>query len=154
MDDEQVPVDQRERHQVALLRYHGQGSEIAVPWAGSREATEAAFASAHQTLYGFVLDAPIELVTLRVEAVGHMPQPARPIVAEGQGAKAIETHAIHLADEPIMVPVYDRAMLGAGDRFDGPAIVTQLDATTLVKPSWKVTVQPNGALLLTLSDEV
>ncbi|MBV9563616.1 MAG: hydantoinase/oxoprolinase family protein [Bradyrhizobium sp.] len=154
MDEEQVPPDQRERHQVALLRYHGQGSEIAIPWAGSREEVEAAFAAAHQTLYGFVLDAPIELVTLRVEAIGHMPQPARPVLAPGQGAKAVETHAIHLSDEPATVPMYDRKTLGAGDRFDGPAIVTQLDATTLVKPGWRVTVQPNGALLLTLSDEV
>ena len=34
------------------------------------------------------------------------------------------------------VPLYDRATLGAGDRIDGPAIVTQLDATTLIAPGW------------------
>jgi N-methylhydantoinase A len=146
---EQVPSDQRECHQVALMRYHGQGGEIAVPWAGSREEVETAFATAHQTLYGFVLDAGIELVTLRVEAVGHMPPPARPSVAPGRGAEATEWLTVHLADGPATVPVYDRAKLGAGDRLEGPAIVTQLDATTLVKPGWAAIVHASGALLLT-----
>jgi N-methylhydantoinase A len=150
---EQVPPDQRECHKVALMRYHGQGGEISVPWAGSRDAIEAAFASAHQTLYGFVLDAQIELLTLRVEAVGHMPAPARPSVAQGKGAKAAEALTVHLADGPATVPVYERAKLGEGDCFEGPAIVTQLDATTLVRPGWAATVHASGALLLTLADE-
>ncbi len=55
---------------VALLRYHGQGGELAIGWAGTREATEAAFAAEHQALYGFALKAAIELVTLRIEATG------------------------------------------------------------------------------------
>ncbi len=150
---EQVPQEQRERHKVALLRYHGQGGEIAVAWEETRAAVEAAFASAHQTLYGFTLDSQIELVTLRVEAIGHMPPPARPMVAAGNGAQSTETLQVHLPDGAAQVPVYDRAKLGAGDRFAGPAIVTQLDATTLVKPGWTVTVHETGALLLTLADK-
>ena len=153
LESEQVSPEQRECHKVALMRYHGQGSEISIPWAASRHEIEAAFASAHQTLYGFVLDAAIELVTLRVEAVGHMPRPARPAVAPGKGGQAAATHVVHLAGGPARVPLYDRATLGAGDRLEGPAIVTQLDATTLVRPGWTATVQPNGALLLTLADE-
>jgi N-methylhydantoinase A len=153
LDDEQVPPDQRERHKVALMRYHGQGGEIGVAWAGSREEIEAAFAAAHQTLYGFTLDAAIELVTLRVEAVGHMPQPARPEVAPGKGAQAAERLTVHLADGPARVPVHDRAQLGAGDHLEGPAIITQLDATTLVRPGWTVTVHASGALLLRFAEE-
>jgi N-methylhydantoinase A len=136
------------------MRYHGQGSEISIPWANSRDEIEVAFAAAHQTLYGFVLDAAIELVTLRVEAVGHMPPPARATVAPGKGGQSVETHIVHLAAGPATVPVYDRATLGAGDRLEGPAIVTQLDATTLVRPGWIATVQPNGAMVLTLVDKV
>jgi N-methylhydantoinase A len=49
------------------------------------------------------------------------------------------------------VPVYDRAALGAGDRFAGPAIITQLDATTFVEPGWSGEVHAGGALLLTFS---
>ena len=153
LDDEQVPPDQRECHKVALMRYHGQGGEIGVAWAGSREEIETAFAAAHRTLYGFTLDAAIELVTLRVEAVGHMPQPARPAVALGTGAQTAERLTVHLADGPARVHVYARAQLGAGDHLEGPAIITQLDATTLVRPGWSVTVHASGALLLTFAEE-
>ncbi len=44
--------------------------------------------------------------------------------------------------------MYDRAALGAGDRLAGPAIVTQLDATTLVARGWHADVLGSGALLL------
>jgi N-methylhydantoinase A len=46
------------------------------------------------------------------------------------------------------VPVYERALLGSGDSFAGPAIVTQLDATTMVPPGWQGSVHPTGAILL------
>src|SRR4029077_14358534 len=71
-----APADRRE-HRVALLRYHGQGGELAMRWAGDAASTEAAFSKAHAALYGFTLDAPIELVTLRIEASGRMPEPVR-----------------------------------------------------------------------------
>jgi len=58
---------------------------------------------------------------------------------------------VHLADGLAQVPVYDRATLGAGDRFAGPSIITQLDATTFVEPGWKGEVHASGALLLTIS---
>jgi N-methylhydantoinase A len=153
LDDEQVSPDQRERHRVALMRYHGQGGEIGVAWVGSREEVEAAFAAAHQTLYGFTLDAPIELVTLRVEAVGHMPQPARPQVSPGTGAQIAERLTVHLPNGPARVAVYDRTQLGAGDHLEGPAIITQLDATTLVRPGWTATVHQSGALLLRFAEQ-
>ena len=51
------------------------------------------------------------------------------------------------------MPVYEREDLGAGDRFGGPALITQLDATTLVRPGWTVTVHESGALLLTFAEE-
>jgi N-methylhydantoinase A len=53
-----------------------------------------------------------------------------------------------LAGGRVPVPVHDRATLGAGASFDGPAIVTQLDTTTLVAPGWRATVHASGALLL------
>ena len=58
---------------------------------------------------------------------------------------------MHLEGGVADVPVYDRATLGAGDRFAGPAIITQLDATTFVAPGWSGEVHAGGALLLTVS---
>jgi N-methylhydantoinase A len=56
---------------------------------------------------------------------------------------------VHFAVGTRDVPLYERSSLGAGDRISGPAIVTQLDATTLVLPGWTGEVHPSGAILLT-----
>ncbi|MBV9566560.1 MAG: hydantoinase/oxoprolinase family protein, partial [Hyphomicrobiales bacterium] len=147
-DEEGVaPADRRERR-VALLRYHGQGGELAVRWAGDAMATELEFSNAHSALYGFTLDAPIELVTLRIEASGRMPAPVREKLGRMRGAKAIATRRVRLADGPRDTPVFEREKFGAGDSFAGPAIVTQLDATTLVPPGWSGEVHSSGSLLL------
>ncbi len=45
-------------------------------------------------------------------------------------------------------PVYDRAELRAGDVIDGPAIVTEMDSTTLILPGHAATVDPCGSLLI------
>ena len=63
---EKVPEADRGQSRVAMLRYHGQGGEVTVAWTDDVTAVEAAFAAAHRNLYGFTLDAAVELVTLRV----------------------------------------------------------------------------------------
>ena len=94
---EGVAEPDRGKRRVALMRYRGQGGEIAVAWAATREAVEAAFVAAHQALYGFNLDSVIELVTVRVEATGRMPEPRPRTLARGSGAKPVERRAVHLA---------------------------------------------------------
>ncbi|MBV8191877.1 MAG: hydantoinase/oxoprolinase family protein, partial [Alphaproteobacteria bacterium] len=149
---ENVAPGDRQRARVALMRYHGQGGELAVGWVDGVAEVEAAFATAHKALYGFTLDAPIELVTLRVEARGRMPAPPRPTLSTGSGAKPVGSTKVHFATGPAQVPLYQRAMLGAGDRLEGPAIVSQLDATTLVLPGWRAEVHYSGALVLSTID--
>ncbi|MFI5016104.1 MAG: hydantoinase/oxoprolinase family protein [Hyphomicrobiales bacterium] len=147
-DEEGVAPADRSRKRAAMLRYHGQGGELTVPWGGDAAGTEAAFIEAHAALYGFTLEAQIELVTVRVEASGRMPDPVRPKLSAGKGAAISERRQVHFAAGTREVPVIDRDQLGADDRFAGPAIVTQLDATTLVPPGWGGEVHPSGALLL------
>jgi N-methylhydantoinase A len=57
--------------------------------------------------------------------------------------------AVHFAGGTRPTPILARDALGAGTAFAGPAILTQLDATTLVPPGWTVRVDASGALLLT-----
>ena len=52
----------------------------------------------------------------------------------------------------VETPVYDRARLGAGHRFDGPAIVEEMDSTTLVLPGYGVEVDRYGNLLISPAD--
>jgi N-methylhydantoinase A len=146
---ENVAKEARSLSLVALMRYHGQGSEIAVPWSPTEAGgIEATFAAAHDALYGFTLEAAMEVVTLRVEAVGRLARPAYQPATEGRGATASSLRDVYFPDGWKKVPVYERALLGAGDSFAGPAIVTQLDATTMVPPGWQGSVHPTGAILL------
>lgn len=146
---EGVPEPQREVRPVLMLRFKGQGSEIAVPWAGSTSATADAFATAHQTLYGFALQTPIELVTLQVEAIGHTARPDAEPLAPHQGDIAVLEHVpVHFATGLLDVPVVDRATLGAHAQLTGPFILAQLDTTTVVPPGWTASMHPTGALIL------
>jgi N-methylhydantoinase A len=151
-DEEGVSPADRRSVRIAMLRYHGQGGELTVPWGGGAAETEKAFAAAHEALYGFTLEAPIELVTIRIEAVGHMPDPVRPKLEAATQVEIEETRPVHFATGKRDVPVLDRVKLGAGSRFEGPAIVTQLDATTLVPPGWNGETHRSAALLLTRVD--
>jgi N-methylhydantoinase A len=90
----------------------------------------------------------VELVTLRVEAEASAPPPVRPALPRGLGAESIGRQIVHDAAGSTEAPVYDRARLGAGDRFVGPAIVTQLDATTVVARGWQAEILATGALML------
>ncbi len=149
--NEKVAPADRKQVRMALMRYHGQGGEVAVGWVDEAAGVEAAFAAAHRALYGFTLDSAIELVTLRIEATGRMPAPLRPVLPSGAGAKPQGHHTVHFASGTTQVPLFNRAAFGAGDRFAGPAIISQLDATTLVLPNWAGEVHPSGAILLTLA---
>jgi N-methylhydantoinase A len=148
LTEERVPPADRLLEEVALMRYAGQGGELAVPGGGGATAAGAAFAAAHQALYGFTLDAPIELVTLRLEATGRLPAPVLPQLEPGPPPSPAGHRMVHFAAGSRETPVYERASLAAGVRLAGPAIVTQLDATALVPPGWAVEVDRSGALLL------
>jgi N-methylhydantoinase A len=149
---EGVPPEDRRTARVALMRYRGQGAEMAIGWTDSRDGLEQGFAAAHKALYGFVLNAPIELVTLRVEATGASHPTPPVILSEGAMPAVGATVTVAFADGPADVPVYERAALGAGATFTGPAIITQLDTTTLVAPGWTGVVHLSGAILLHKGD--
>ncbi|MDO9712144.1 hydantoinase/oxoprolinase family protein [Paracraurococcus lichenis] len=151
--EEAVAAPDRATRRVALMRYEEQGFELAIPWpeAGDpRPALGSGFAAAHRALYGFDLpEVPIEIVTLRLEAAGRLPSPAAPAPRGGEAAGAVVGgQEMRLPQGPVRAPILDRARLGAGAAFAGPAILVQLDATTLVPPGWRARVLPTGALLM------
>jgi N-methylhydantoinase A len=129
------------------LRYRGQSYELTVPLAlpitpDAVGGAVAAFHKAHAQRYGYAMeDEPVELVTLRVR--GHTPGaqptlPSYPLAGADASAAQVGEHAIWFSpDAPQVSPVYARERLAAGNRFDGPALVLQYDATVLVAPGWQ-----------------
>ncbi len=148
LDREQVPQADRVFETVAMMRYEGQGGELAVPWTGETEPSITAFHTMHQALYGFSMEAPVELVTVRVEATGKVYAPAIPQLAPAPMPTPIETRLVHFAGGSKETAVLARDGLGAGLVFDGPAIISQLDATTLIPPGWRVEIHAAGSMLL------
>ncbi|MGL5930088.1 MAG: hydantoinase/oxoprolinase family protein [Dermatophilaceae bacterium] len=148
-----VPEDVITLSWSADLRYHGQGFEIPVPVqpADGLEALGAAFDAEHERLFSFLLDAEHELVTLRATAHGPRPEVAAPELdaggADASGAVRTTTR-IWVDGAQVEASVYDRDRLRAGNVVSGPAIVTEMDSTTLVLPGHAATVHPSGCLLI------
>ncbi|MFC5382580.1 hydantoinase/oxoprolinase family protein [Aquipuribacter nitratireducens] len=143
----------------ADLRYHGQGFEIPVTidldafdgeGAGLASLAER-FDAEHQRLFGFLLRNAHEVVTLRASATGPRPAVAAETLPEGgdPSAAKVADHDIWVEGGRVSAGVYDRARLGAGAVVAGPAVITEMDSTTLVLPGHEARVHPSGSLLLT-----
>jgi N-methylhydantoinase A len=157
LDAEAVPREARRFFRRASLRYRHQGFELFVPWpAGAVDkaalaAAIGAFHRRHEELYTFAQeDTPVEIVDLRVEALGLFPPPGLPELRRGHGATTaiVGRQPVALAEGPAEAAIYDRARLGAGDRIEGPAILVQRDATSLVLPGQFGEVHPTGSIVV------
>ncbi|MEM9049095.1 MAG: hydantoinase/oxoprolinase family protein [Pseudomonadota bacterium] len=126
------------------MRYAGQNYELSVdlpdaPFAGT-EGLKTAFEAEHKRMYGYIAEEePIQLVTYRLEATGlvpktdfavHPPAPG-PVEAAQTGSRAVWLPEARGWTD---LPLYDRSALGPGHRLKGPAIVEQMDSTTLILP--------------------
>ena len=95
-----------------------------------------------------------QLVTFRVEATGHgarrRSSRRSPIAAPTHPRRSSASREVWLPEAGgfVAAPVYDRERLGAGNRFAGPAIVEQMDATTLLLPGMIARVDPLLNLML------
>jgi N-methylhydantoinase A len=133
------------------LRYAGQGYELSLPWRGSIDDLLAAFHAEHAHRYGHAgAGRPVEAVTLRLRARVPREHPPEPSLPEGpaDAAAALVDHRTLALDKPCDAAVYDRARLLAGNEIAGPAIVSQLDSTTLVLPGWQARVDLQGNLVM------
>lgn len=123
------------------MRYTGQWRSLVVPMgtgSGALQEAVEAFHRQHEREFAFRNDkAAVELYQLQLRAVGRTPKPnfaAAPVVPGGPGEPE-QVRPVYFDGSWVDTPVYDRAKLGAGTALDGPAIINQLDATTVVPPN-------------------
>jgi N-methylhydantoinase A len=155
-----VPPADRRMLRSADLRYHGQSFELSVivppgPLSASDvERLRGLFHASHERAYGYAApDDPVELVNVRLAAVGVTPKPRRePLPDGGRSAAAAVTgqRDVWFAETGGFRPtvVLDRARLLRGNVIEGPAIVQERDASTLVHPGWAATVDEHANLVL------
>jgi len=133
----------------AGMRYRGQSWDLVVPFPESND-LEGRFHQAHEKRYGYRSADPVEIVSLRVAAIGEVDKPALPEWTQGgslQGAQR-ETRQAYFAGRLQSVPVYLRDRLPRAARLDGPAIVEEMGAVTVVPPGWRLEVGKLGELHL------
>ena len=142
------------------MRYVGQSFELVIPLAesGQRmfEVDEVVkrFHEDHQATYGTsTTDAPVEIVNLRVTAIGRIDKPKlREIGRAGGDVTAAQkaTRPVYFRETTGMVecPIYDRYALDAEMVIEGPAVVEEADSTTVIYPGYEALVDRFGNLLL------
>jgi N-methylhydantoinase A len=150
LEDDGVPADRRRFERSLDVRYFGQEYAVRVPVGGD---VIARFHELHERTFGH--SAPgerTELVAARLVAVGLREMPElQPVVAARPG--------VARATRPVMfdgwaeTEIWDRAALAAGQAVRGPAVIEQLDTTTVVPPGCVATVHESAALILTREQE-
>ncbi|MFG3036410.1 hydantoinase B/oxoprolinase family protein [Streptomyces sp. NPDC048330] len=145
-----VPYEAITTHARVLLRYAGTDASLQVDLADS-DAMRAAFTATHRARYAFTLDRPLVVEAVSVEAVGTA-GPHGP-VALGATARTgpltpRATVRMHSGGTPHDAPLHRREELRPGDGVDGPALLAEADATTVVDTGWRATATDDGHLLL------
>ncbi|MEV4378068.1 hydantoinase/oxoprolinase family protein [Streptosporangium sp. NPDC049644] len=135
------------------VRYHGQGFEIPIPLTPDTglDALGKAFDAEHERLFSFLLDNEHELVSARAAVSGPRPNVQAVSLAPGgedPSAAVTETQEIWVEGGWTEAAVHDRSALLAGNVVRGPAIVVEMDSTTLVLPGHAATVHESGSLLI------
>jgi N-methylhydantoinase A len=137
-------------HRSADLRYHGQGYELRINWSAN---VIARFHQLHAKSYGYSDPSrPIEIVTLRIQAIARSvkPRSKRASLAKPDSRHAIiSNHRIFEDGRWRNGALYDRARLHPGNRISGPAVITELSATTYLATAWTASVDAFSNLVLT-----
>jgi N-methylhydantoinase A len=155
-----IPPDRRVLQRTADLRYLGQAYEVNVPVAAGALGVGAAaevsrrFHEEHRRLYAHSHPGhPVQFVSARVVAVGLTAAPPlrpRPVTPGKATPKERRPVFFEESDGFVECPIYERAALGPGAEVDGPAIVEQMDTTTVIHPGQRATVDAFGNILIAI----
>ncbi|MCH7956633.1 MAG: hydantoinase B/oxoprolinase family protein [Proteobacteria bacterium] len=136
------------------LRYDGTDTALVVDFA-ERARMVAAFTEAHRRRFGFVMPGRGHVVELvSVEAIGTTDSVEDAEIAPIPGVaalKPLDVVRMYSGGVRHRTPVFNREALLPGDRIDGPAIIAEANATTVVEPGWMAQLNRHGHLILTRS---
>jgi N-methylhydantoinase A len=144
---EGVPAAQVSLEQLLDVRYRGQSYELTIPFTATFRAD---FHTAHARAYGYSEPgAPIEIVNVRLRAVGHLPRPPLPRTALSQSHPTpFDRRPVILADGPAETPLFKGADLEPGHHLAGPAVVVHPDTTVFIGPGDRLRVDEYRNLIV------
>ncbi len=143
LQEEGIPDSEQNVRYEADVRYFRQGYEFSMEvnpntlTNGGLESLTSRFGAAHEQLYGFKLDQPVELVNLRAVGTGEVEKIKFPKFEKGSQdpSGAVEKqHQVYFDGNFVMTNIYDRNKLTSGNRITGPAVITQKDSTSIIHP--------------------
>ncbi|MBT9292117.1 hydantoinase/oxoprolinase family protein [Hyphomicrobiaceae bacterium 22] len=157
---EGLPAAARRLTRTVDMRYRGQNYELPVTLPdgplgpATLDALARGFEALHRERYGFLAEGEtIQIVTARIEAAGLVPKARfEPRSDAGPDASAALTGRRDVwmpeAGGFVATPVYARERLAPGNRIEGPAIIEQMDTTTVVLPGMTARVDAYETLIL------
>jgi N-methylhydantoinase A len=157
LDAEDIPLGERSVDYEIDLRYRGQSMKLTIRTSAEEFKTIGLqgiadrFDKMHEQLFTFALDAPHEMVTLRaIVQGGATPVTIDPLpTGDGDPSHAVvDETEIFQGGKTHRAKIYDRRRLKAGDAVVGPAIVNQMDTTTLILPGHVGVVDANANILI------
>jgi N-methylhydantoinase A len=155
-----VPENQIESAFEVDVRYAGQAFEVPLTISTDvlrRDGIDGIlkrFDEEHLRLFTFNMDTPHEIVNLRAVALGASLDLPAAELPKGDGnpqAAKMRDHVLWMDGEEKASIIYDRAKLRQGDIIPGPAIVVEMDSTTLIETGCVATVDTVGNILINLA---
>jgi N-methylhydantoinase A len=153
---DRIPDEQRRLERSLDLRYVGQVKALTLPVPNrvfdpaQLGEVRRIFLEEYERQYHYVTeDLDLELAVIRVRGRGLQEKVQMPAHKEGGAVRPSATRRLNFRRGSFMAPVYSRAHLGSGSELSGPAIIEQIDSTTVLPPSWRLEVDPHGNLSLT-----
>ncbi len=155
---EGVPKDEISVTYEVDIRYQGQAFEV--PLAADKEMFDsgtgiedmrAAFDTEHERLFTFNLGAPHEFVNVRATALGKPANVSAEEIETGNGdpiGAKMRDHTVWMDGQEKAAVIYDRSKLRSGDRVMGPAIIIEMDSTTLVLDGHSADIDRFGNILI------
>lgn len=159
---EGVPEEQVTTQFEVDVRYAGQAFEVPLTIdkqvldADGIEGILARFDEEHLRLFTFNMDTPHEIVNLRAVSLGQAPALPASELPKGDGdpsAAKIRDHTLWMDGREQAAVIYDRAKLRQGDIVPGPAIITEMDSTTLVESGCTAAIDAVGNILINPNQE-
>ena len=146
--EQHVPEKYREFHTTVGMRIKGADTILDVQH-GSAEQMVSAFSDVYRRRFGAEPDSNRLIVaTLRIEGTGIEQVFSDPDIDTHVQAPPAGKGKMWAAGEWQDVAIYERAQLGSGALIEGPAIVSEANATTVIDDGWSGTVNDKGHLLL------
>ena len=153
---EQIPEEHRRLEYYLDMRYKGQNYEITVPFdetVSDMDALKQRFTETYLRLYSYSSADEIQIVNFGLSALGLIAKPRiarEDFVGENPSAAVIGSRQVLMEDGSLETyTLYDREKLRCGNRIPGPAIIEQMDSTTILLKNHQAVVDEYFNMIIT-----